>query len=174
MAKRNPTLSPDTLFEDAAYATLHGGLRKMMDNAAGTRAGLRRSTPTPADIEALHDMRVGSRRLRAGLSVFAPVFPPREFRALNREVGRITDALGAVRDLDVQGDYLRGLIATLPANEAYGIERLLRLQTRRRDRERKALLATLDAMERDHFERRFRKALRRALPQSVALKLEAA
>ena len=128
----------------------------MMDNAPGTRLG--------DDIEALHDMRVASRRLRAALSIFAKVFPADEFRRLDRQIGDITDALGAVRDLDVQMDYLRNYRNTLPSNEAYGIQRLVERQGNGRDRERKALVKALDKLEKERFERRFRKALDRAVP----------
>jgi CHAD domain-containing protein len=163
MAKATYELPPDIAFRDAARAVMMAGYRKMMDNAAGTRAGLEQRDPTPEGIEALHDMRVGSRRLRAALSVFGKVFPKDEFRALDRQIGRITDALGMVRDLDVQLDYLRTLQATLPPNEAYGIGQLIKQQTKRRDTERKALIAALDRLEKDRFEQKFLKVVGKAL-----------
>lgn len=165
MAKAVYEFPPDIAFTEAARQALLSGYRKMMDNAEGTRDGLKRKSPTAEDIEALHDMRVGSRRVRAALSVFAKVFPRDEFRALDKQFGAITDALGAVRDLDVQMDYLRTLQASLPENEAYGIGRLLERQTDRRNIERKALIAALDRLKKDGFDRTFRKALNRALPK---------
>lgn len=156
MAKAAYDFPGDIAFKDAARRVLLAQFRKMMANAPGTRAG--------DDIEALHDMRVGSRRLRAALSIFAKVFPKDEYRALDKQIGDITDALGLVRDLDVQLDYLRNLRNSLPENEAYGIGRLIERRTGRRDKERKALVKALDRLERDRFERRFKKALDRALP----------
>ena len=57
-------------------------------------------------------MRVATRRMRTALAVFAPVLPP-EVRALRREFGWVADALGEVRDLDVQIAWLREEAAAL-------------------------------------------------------------
>lgn len=160
MARSTYDFPADIAFKDAARHTLLVQFRKMMDNAPGTREG--------SDIEALHDMRVGSRRLRAALSVFAKVFSKDEFRALDKQIGDITDALGAVRDLDVQLDYLRNLHNGLPENEAYGIGRLITRQSGKRDKERKALIKALDTLEKERFERRFAKALNRAVPPALS------
>jgi hypothetical protein len=54
------------------------------------------------DIEALHDMRVATRRLRAALEVFEPCFPRHPFRRALKDVKRLADALGERRDRDVQ------------------------------------------------------------------------
>lgn len=164
MAKATYEFPPDASFKDAARIALEGSFRKMMDNAAGTRSGVERREPSAEEIEALHDMRVGSRRLRAALSLFAKVFPKDDFRELDKQAAAITDALGAVRDLDVQLDGLRALQASLPENEAYGVSRLIAHQTEKREIERKALLVALDRLEKERFERRFLRALDRSLP----------
>jgi CHAD domain-containing protein len=163
-AKPTYELPADISFRNAARLILLTAFRKMMDNADGTRAGLERQEATAEDIEFLHDMRVGSRRLRASLDVFGKIFPKDEFRTLNKEAGDITDALGLVRDLDVQLETLRGLKDSLPENEAYGIGRLIARQTKLRDKERKALIAAFDRLEKEKFARRFQKALDRAAP----------
>jgi len=54
-----------------------------------------------ADMDAVHDMRVASRRLRETMRLLAPLYPEREFRAWYRRVRSITRALGPVRDSDV-------------------------------------------------------------------------
>ena len=52
--------------------------------------------------EALHDMRVASRRLRSALLLGRGLFSARRrFRKLERRIARFTEALGRVRDLDV-------------------------------------------------------------------------
>jgi len=63
------------------------------------------------DPEAIHRMRVASRRLRAGLPVFARCFPPRTYRKISGGIRRITKDLGDARDLDVQINYLEGILA---------------------------------------------------------------
>src|SRR5690349_8803285 len=53
------------------------------------------------DVEAVHDMRVATRRLRAALRVFEEAFGP-EAATLHEEIGWLGRGLGAVRDRDVQ------------------------------------------------------------------------
>jgi CHAD domain-containing protein len=159
MAKATYEIPADATLREAARIVLQGALTKMMDNTEGTRAGLEKSDPTEEDIEFLHDMRVGSRRLRASLSVFGKVFSKEELRVLDKEAGRITDALGLVRDLDVQLDALRKLQASLPENEAYGIGRLLLRQTKLRNKERKKLLKELALLKKEKFGEHFQSAL---------------
>jgi CHAD domain-containing protein len=162
MAKAAFDYPPDATLREAAHEVLSSALRRMMSNAKGTRAGLRQRVPTPEQVEALHDMRVGSRRIRAALSVFAKVFPRGEFRALEREVADITGALGAVRDADVLLDSLRTYQATLSEGDAYGIGRLIERQTKVRDIERERLERALRRLRRSRFRRRFQEALERA------------
>ncbi|MHB1340821.1 MAG: CHAD domain-containing protein [Coriobacteriia bacterium] len=54
-----------------------------------------------ADADAVHDMRVASRRLREAMRLLSPLYQRREMRARYRQVRRITRALGPVRDADV-------------------------------------------------------------------------
>ncbi|HEX2671075.1 MAG TPA: CHAD domain-containing protein [Polyangiaceae bacterium] len=51
--------------------------------------------------EALHQMRVGLRRLRAAFSIFESVIRQGEFDDLKRELVWLTEQLGAARDYDV-------------------------------------------------------------------------
>jgi CHAD domain-containing protein len=162
MAKATYEIPADATLREAARIVLQGALTKMIDNTEGTRAGLEKSDPNEEDIEYLHDMRVGSRRLRASLSVFGKVFSKDEFRDLDKEAGRVTDALGVVRDLDVQLDGLRKLQASLPENEAYGIGRLLLRQTKLRNKERKKLLKELALLKKEKFSEHFQTALERS------------
>ncbi len=165
MAKATYEIPADVTLREAARIVLQAALCKMIDNTEGTRAGLEKTDPTEEDIEFLHDMRVGSRRLRASLSVFGKVFSRDEFRLLDKEAGRITDALGMVRDLDVQLDGLQKLQASLPENEAYGIGRLILRQTKRRNKERKKLLKELALLKKEKFAEQVQAALeRKTLP----------
>lgn len=53
------------------------------------------------DADAIHDIRVASRRLRAAMDVAVPCFPAEWFAPLHRTARDITSALGGVRDRDV-------------------------------------------------------------------------
>lgn len=53
------------------------------------------------DVEAVHRARVASRRLREVLAIAEAAVPGDHTRRVRREVRRVTDALGPVRELDV-------------------------------------------------------------------------
>lgn len=53
------------------------------------------------DNEAVHDMRVAARRLRAAIRIFAAGFSPRSLKFLQKGLKQTAKFLGAVRDLDV-------------------------------------------------------------------------
>ncbi len=101
-------------FDEAARVAIKSQVDALMLNLEGTIKG--------DDIEALHDMRVASRRLRAAMSVFAPAFPARQFNALEKEVARVTDALGEVRDSDVLIEFIEETIAHAPESEKVGLQ----------------------------------------------------
>lgn len=63
------------------------------------------------DVEAVHDMRVATRRVRAALEVFEPCFPRKRHRKALKRVKALADALGVRRDLDVEIALLESLAA---------------------------------------------------------------
>ncbi len=93
-----PDLGPlvttdDSTIGDVAFAVLRKQLGLLLAHEPGTRLG--------DDPEELHDMRVATRRLRAALSLFGGVLPQRA-RHVRDELRWLAQALGEVRDLDVQ------------------------------------------------------------------------
>jgi CHAD domain-containing protein len=82
--------------EDAAgwavRAAIADALIRIIRNDPGTRLG---------DEEALHQLRVGVRRLRSDLRTLRPLLSPDWAPGLNGELKRLADLLGTVRDLDV-------------------------------------------------------------------------
>lgn len=104
---------------------------------AGARVGL--------DPEFVHKQRVATRRLRAALRAFAPCFDARTLGLLMRGMKWLADALGAVRDLDVQLLELGGWRARLGAEPASGWQDLRAVLERRRAGARDALLRAFDA-----------------------------
>ncbi|MFZ0181525.1 MAG: CHAD domain-containing protein [Methanoregula sp.] len=93
-----------------------GRLLPLIDVLSAEIAGVREDD----DIEHVHRMRVASRRLRAALPLFAECFPEKEYRLWLREIKKITRALGAARDTDVQiaflKKYLKSQAAPIPQN----------------------------------------------------------
>ena len=96
------------------------------------------------DIERVHDMRVASRRLRAVLEIFAPCFPPSEYKGILRDVKQLADALGERRDPDVHIDALQDFSRALSAANKPGVARLIDEQRARQTRGNEALAATLE------------------------------
>jgi CHAD domain-containing protein len=96
------------------------------------------------DIERVHDMRVASRRLRAVLEIFAPCFPPGEYKGVLRDVKQLADALGERRDPDVHIDALRAFSRALSAANKPGVARLIEEQRARQTRGNEAVAAALE------------------------------
>lgn len=134
-------LRPDQPFADAGRAIVAHRFTAMWEHRAGTLDG---------DEEALHDMRVGSRRLRAALDVFAASFHGAEFRRLHRLTARLTDELGGVRDHDVMLLTLRRYRKGVPRDERAGIDDLMAALSAEREIARRRLrrfFARLDSVD---------------------------
>jgi CHAD domain-containing protein/transposase-like protein len=84
---------PDDPMAEAARKALFFHFERMLLHEPGTREG--------QDIEAVHDMRVATRRMRSALRLFKPFFEPGTLRPFRRYLRRIALALGEVRDRDV-------------------------------------------------------------------------
>src|SRR6202158_2797757 len=76
----------------AAAAAIAAQLRAMTAEHANALAG---------DVEAIHRLRVATRRLRAGLRMLREVAPGGEAQSTADELAWLCGAIGAVRDLDV-------------------------------------------------------------------------
>lgn len=81
-------------------------LPRLRDEVDGVRNG--------DDVEAVHRMRVASRRLRAVLPLLSGCIGRRELRRWRRELRQITRALGEARDTDVRIAFVLAFAARLP------------------------------------------------------------
>lgn len=77
------------------------------------------------DVERVHDMRVATRRLRAAMETFMPVFPPKLHRKALKRVNRLADALGQRRDLDVEIELLESLAGEVAGEDLEKLESLI-------------------------------------------------
>jgi CHAD domain-containing protein len=109
---------------------------EMLAKEAGTLGG--------EDPEALHDMRVATRRQRAVLRMVAPHFRRSAVRPVREGLRTLAGLLGAVRDLDVLLASARANRSSLPAWEARAPALLIDSWTRRRDAARVRLRAHLE------------------------------
>jgi CHAD domain-containing protein len=106
---------------------------------------------TGDDPEAVHDMRVAVRRLRAALALFAPWYPRKEARGMAADLRRLGRTLGAVRDLEVLLSDAQGAAASLPDADLSG---LLAHWEEEHAAARGTLLSYLDGRDYHRFRRR--------------------
>ncbi len=123
-------------FGAAARETISKLFDQLMKNLPGTRDG--------SDIEALHDMRVASRRMRASLKVFRSCFPKEYREPVEAEISGVTRALGQVRDQDVFIDHLRSYTR---GTDKLSIRWLIDREIKIRDSARISMLSALDELE---------------------------
>jgi CHAD domain-containing protein len=105
--------------------------------------------------DAIHDMRVASRRLRASLEVFVDVFPAKPFRTMLKSVKTLADDLGHVRDADVMMERLKDSRKGKPPAQRQALDGIIAdLKVARGDAQERLEQAIEDLESRD-FPRRF-------------------
>jgi CHAD domain-containing protein len=112
------------------------------------------------DAEAVHDMRVATRRLRSALRDFAPLWRKRPLKNVNQDLKKLADSLGAARDEDVAIAALAKLRkkSTDKAVKT-GIGKLIDERREKRERAQADLTKTLAAAAIDDLQKRFYAAL---------------
>lgn len=99
-------IAPDMTADEAFRAIALSCLRQIVANEPATCRG---------QAEALHQMRIGLRRLRAAIAIFAAIVGDDRLEKIKGELRWITQQLGPARDLDVlAADILNPLQARLP------------------------------------------------------------
>lgn len=138
-----PKLQASAPWSEAARQVLSEEVRRILKHEAGTREG--------SDLEQLHQMRVGLRRLRSALRIFEPALKlPKSAR--RRALAPLAAVLGVVRDLDVQIEWLRErCYRNLPENEQAALDRLLAYLENQRKSARTAMLRYLDGPDYERF-----------------------
>jgi len=103
--------------------------RQYLETLTAAMEGVRRAE----DSECVHDLRVASRRLRSILSLLAVCLARQTCDRWRTQLRRLTRALGAARDTDVQIAWVQHFLdQEASAQERPGVERLrLRLQQQR-------------------------------------------
>ena len=86
-------------------------LRTQVDELLAREPGARIDGP-----DAVHRMRVASRRFRSSMATFGPLFPGSQARRLRDELQWVGTVLGSVRDVEVMRAHLHGTAAILPVD----------------------------------------------------------
>jgi CHAD domain-containing protein len=132
-----PGLLPDDLMNEAGRKILKFHFERMLFNEAGTRDG--------RDIEALHDMRVATRRMRTALRLFGQYYTGKTRRQIGQGLRQTGRALGSVRDLDVFMENMQQYLAELPADRQPDLAVINDQWGRQYERARQKMLAYLDS-----------------------------
>jgi len=94
------------------------------------------------DASAIHQSRVATRRLKAGLDLFEPFVDAKRFRVFSRFTRRLRKRLGPMRDLDVMKLHLKELVGGALSKQ--GVDILRKQFTQRQTKLRGKLLHEVD------------------------------
>jgi exopolyphosphatase/pppGpp-phosphohydrolase len=90
------------------------------------------------DVEAVHKMRVASRRLRATMDAYEPACKPKPFKQIYQQVKQAADLLGAARDIDVMVQNMQSTLEQAPEEDRAGVQWVIdRLSTCRKQEQQK-------------------------------------
>ena len=142
-----PGIEPDDPMSEAGRKTFRFHYRRMLYNEPGTRLG--------EDIEALHDMRVATRRMRAAFRVFGEYYQPGEVAPYLKGLKRTGRALGPVRDLDVFRAKVHAYLSTLPESQQGSLDGFLAILEAQRKAARERMITYLDSKKYARFRDRF-------------------
>lgn len=158
---RQPGILPDDPMSEAGRKALHFHFERMLQHEPGSRLG--------KDIEAVHDMRVATRRMRSAFRIFKPYYRRKTIRPLIRGLRLAGGVLGEVRDMDVFIAKLEAYQASLPENGEHSLEPLLEMCHQRRDEARARLISYLNSPDFANFVESFDRFL--TTPEAGALPL---
>ncbi len=133
---KHPPVRGDDSVAEAAQKVFAFHLHHVTANETGVRAG---------DADALHDMRVATRRLRSALRLFRKPAGKARTRPFQDEWKWLGRELGAVRDLDVSLAYFAAQRGEADAALRAALDAAMESQERARRRARERLLRGLDS-----------------------------
>ncbi|GAC1470377.1 MAG: hypothetical protein PVSMB5_17950 [Ktedonobacteraceae bacterium] len=135
----------DEEFIQSGRRLLHERTQKMLE--------WRKDVLKHEDIEAVHKMRVASRRLRAVLDAYEPICEPKHFKKVYRRVKNVADILGMARDTDVMIERVHERLDHSTDSEKYGMRWLVKHLEGYRAQHQKKLEVGLEDVDDDALQR---------------------
>jgi len=135
--QKAPGVLADDYMSEAGRKVLRFYFGQMLENESGTRLG--------EDIEALHDMRVATRRMRSASRVFGPYFKQKRIKPFIKGLRRTGRALGRVRDIDVSLENASRYLQQLSEDEQSALDPLLERWRQKNQDLRASMLNYLDS-----------------------------
>lgn len=133
-------IEPEDTMAEAGRKLLLVDFIKALKHEAGSRLG--------EDIEAVHDMRVATRRMRSAFRLLENFYKPGTIRPLVENLKGLARKLGAVRDLDVLLEDLQKAVAS---DQQEILQPVLDHLDKKRRKARKKLIALLDSKDFQDF-----------------------
>jgi exopolyphosphatase / guanosine-5'-triphosphate,3'-diphosphate pyrophosphatase len=118
------------------------------------------------DIEAVHKMRVASRRLRAAVDAFESCVDPTSFKKINTRVKKLADALGTVRDTDVMISGLSSYMQEVASEERAGVQWLIDRLHSYHQQEEQVLDTELQKLDEDAIEQQINNCIPKGAAQN--------
>ncbi len=129
--------APKNAKNDLSSETFAHSGQRLLHERTKTLLDWRDDVLTSDDIEAVHKMRVASRRLRATLDAYEAICDPQPFKKVYKQIQKIADMLGDARDTDVMIQHLQEQQAHSSDEMQGGIQWLIeRLSTYRQQHQR--------------------------------------
>jgi CHAD domain-containing protein/transposase-like protein len=125
---------PDDSMAEAARKVLCFSFERMLLNEPGSRLG--------ENIEAVHDMRVATRRMRSAIRLFRPFFKANTIKPFEHALRDVARLLGEVRDLDVFMDKAQHFAQE---NPELSLDPLVIIWQKRLNKARRALIRHLNS-----------------------------
>ena len=150
---KDPILQPDQDFGPAMLSLIGPRWERVWSDLDRLRHG--------DDPDAVHDIRVASRRLRAAMDVAAPCFPAEWYAPLHRTARDITSALGDVRDRDVILEALTAERKQSPPEDHPALDALIARVKAERTLARRAMREFLAVLESSRVQAETRKRFSR-------------
>lgn len=132
---------------------------KMLSHEKETRKG--------EDVEALHDMRVAVRRMRAAAKVFEAYLDSEKLEPHIKGLRRTLRAVGNVRDLDVFQEKVEEYIKELPSEHEHDLDLLFAVLAEEKRKSSENMLAYFNSEKYASFKREFSDFL--SVPEAWAL-----
>jgi len=111
-------LDPDDSLARNLKNILHTKFREILSHVPAALKG--------EDIEALHDLRVSTRRLESTLKLFRRCFPKDQYKQEYKTIKEFLSAMGNVREQDVLMQTIQQFSVSLPESERPPVEKLFR------------------------------------------------
>lgn len=146
-AKKITGLDPNRPLDECLLKILLTRFDEMTVHEQGTVDG--------SDIEALHDMRVASRRVQAVFKMFREIFSKKKFKAEYNELRMLIRSLGEVRDYDVFIDKTEKLKADSHERDTRAMDLLIIRKKAEREQKRKALIQHIVSLNKSGYKEHF-------------------